>query len=308
MKVSIIGDYASLSIRIGSELISRGYDVEYFLQDNIYSDLPKKYHKLGSVQGSLIKNYFFTAFWTIFGNLFKQSDIQIVNGTYPNCVRTRKTCYYYTGSDLRLGKTKPRSPSFVSLKELLDYSKDSIFLQRSVDPEMFFPIKEIKEKKEIYKQENGIDYIVGHFAHSPQVKGSHLFKQAIDKINKNEDIKIEYIDKPIPKEKIVEAINFCDIVLDHINPTTGKSYNVISIEALLCEVPVGSYYEEKYLDFEEMKDLVHYIDPNPGETEENILSLLRQKISVNREIPIKLHSPKIVTDILISYWKKWGFI
>ncbi|GAH83209.1 unnamed protein product, partial [marine sediment metagenome] len=34
MKVTIVGDYASISGRIGTELIKRGYEIEYFLQDN----------------------------------------------------------------------------------------------------------------------------------------------------------------------------------------------------------------------------------------------------------------------------------
>jgi hypothetical protein len=308
LKVTIVGDYASISKKIGTELANREYKVEYFLQDNKFSDLPEDYYKLGSVQGPLLFNYVRTGFWVTAGRFFKKADIQIVNGTYPKCVRASNTCFYYNGSELRLGYTKPQYPSFVSLRELLDYSKESVFLQRAIDPELFYPIEEIKEKKEAYKDNNGIDYIVGHFTHSPKIKGSAKFKKAIDTIIEEEGLSIEFKNKPIPREQMLETMNFCDYILDHINPKTGKSYNVLSLESLLCEVPVGTYYENKYFDFEGMKNMVHYIDPQPEETEKTILNLLRKKSQINRQDVIKFHGPKAVVDVLESYWREWEFM
>ncbi|MHA1551477.1 MAG: hypothetical protein ACTSQC_05995 [Candidatus Heimdallarchaeaceae archaeon] len=308
MKVTIIGDYASISRRIGTELAKKGYEIEYFLQDNKFANLPKSYYKLGSVQGPLLFNYVRTGFWFTVGRIFKKTDIQLVNGTYPKCVRASNTCFYYNGSDLRLGSTKPQYPSFVSLRELLDYSKESIFLQRAIDPELFYPIEDIKEKKEVYKDNNGIDYIIGHFAHSPKIKGSAKFQQAISNIVEEEGLNIEFRNKPIPRKQMLETMNFCDFIFDHINPATGKTYNVVSLESLLCEVPVGTYYEDKYFDFEGMKNMVHYIDPQPEETEKTILNLLRKKSKINREDVIKYHGPETVVDVLESYWKEWEFI
>ncbi|MHA1201595.1 MAG: hypothetical protein ACTSQ4_03640 [Candidatus Heimdallarchaeaceae archaeon] len=308
MKVTIVGDYASISKRIGTELAYREYKVEYFLQDNKFADLPEDYYKLGSVQGPLLFNYVRTGFWVATGRIFKKTDIQLVNGTYPKCVRATNTCFYYLGSDLRLGATKPKYPSFVCLKELLDYSGKSVFLQRAIDPELFYPIEERKEKKEAYKDNNGIDYVVGHFAHSPKIKGSDKFQKAIDNIIKEERLNIEFINKPIPREQMLETMNSCDYILDHINPKTGKSYNVVSLESLLCEVPVGTYYEDKYFDFEGMKNMVHYIDPQPEETERTILNLLRKKSKINREDVIKYHGPKAVVDVLETYWREWEFM
>ncbi len=308
MKVTIVGDYASISKRIGTELANREFKIEYFLQDNKFANLPESYFKLGSVQGPLLFNYARTGFWTLVGRIFKKSDIQIINGTYPRCVRATNTCFYYNGSDLRLGATKPQYPSFVSLRELLDYSKESIFLQRAIDPEQFYPIEKIKEKKEEYKDNNGIDYIVGHFAHSPKIKGSAKFEQAIDNIIEEEGLNIEFRNKPIPREKMLEAMNFCDYILDHVNPKTGKTYNVVSLESLLCEVPVGTYYEDKYFDFEGMKNMIHFIDSEPKETEKTLLNLLGKKPNINREDVIKYHGPETVVDVLETYWKEWNFI
>ncbi len=308
MKVTIVGDYASISGRIGTELIKRGYEIEYFLQDNKFANLPESYYKLGSVQGPLLFNYVRTGFWILVGRIFKKTDIQLVNGIYPKCVRASNICFYYNGSDLRLGSTKPQYPSFVSLRELLDYSEESVFLQRAINPELFYPIEETKEKKEVYKDNNGIDYIIGHFAHSPKIKGSDKFQQAIDNIVVEEGLNIEFRNKPIPREQMLDTLNFCDFILDHINPMTGKTYNVIALESLLCEVPVGTYYEDKYFDFEGMKNMVHYIDSQPEETEKTILNLLRKKFKINREDVIKHHGPEAVVDVLESYWKEWEFI
>ena len=308
MKVTIVGDYASISKRIGTELANRGYKIEYFLQTNKFADLPENYFKLGSVQGPLLFNYARTGFWILAGRIFKKADIQLVNGTYPKCVRASNTCFYYNGSELRLGSTKPQYHSFVSLRELLDYSSKSVFLQRAIDPELFYPIEEIKEKKEVYKDNNGIDYIIGHFAHSPKIKGSDIFQRAIDNVIEEEGLNIEFRNKPILREQMLETMNFCDYILDHVNPMTGKTYNVVSLESLLCEVPVGTYYEDKYFDFEGMKNMVHYIDPQPKETEKTILSLLKKKSKINREEVIKYHGPETVVDVLESYWKEWEFI
>ena len=57
-----------------------------------------------------------------------------------------------------------------------------------------------------------------------------------------------------------------------------------------------------------MKDMVHYIDPQPEETEKTILNLLRKKPKINRDDVIKFHGPETVVDVLESYWKEWGFI
>lgn len=308
MKISIVGDYASQSCVIGKELENRGYKIEYFLQSNKYSDLPVKYHKLGSVQGPLILNYFHTGFWMIFGRILKRADIQIVNGTYPKCVQTKNTCYSYHGSDLRLKTVKPKLPSFVSLKELQDYSPDSIFLPRVVDENKFVPSKEIKEKKEKYKDEKGVDYIIGHFAHSPIIKGSEVLQKTIAEINQDKKINIHYLNKPVPREEMVEMLNFCDFVLDHINPKTGKTYNVISIESLLCETPAASYYESKYIDFAEMKEIIRYIDPEPEFIKDSLLKIFSSSKKVNRNDIIQFHGASSVVDIIEKYWNKWEFL
>ena len=307
VKVAIIGDYASQSYFIGRELEKKGYEVEYFLQYDEYTSRPDKYHYLGAVRGPKIVNYMYKGFWMTVGRIIKTSDIQIVNGTYWKCVRSKKTCYHYHGSDLRMKRVKARIPSFVSLRELQkDYSKKSVFLPRAADDEIFKPIKEIKEKKEEYKSKEGIDYIIGHYAHSPHVKGSHLFKSAIESINKEEGIRILFRNQPVPRERIVEELNFCDFILDHVNPAMGKTYNVISIESLLCETPVGSYYDENYIDFPEMKENISLIDPK--KVKDSILAMLSQKHDIRRKTIIKFHSPESVVERLLSTWKKWGFI
>lgn len=308
LKISIIGDYASQSFLIGKELEKRGHKMQYFFQENKYTDLPPKFHKLGSVQGPLIWNYIYTGFWMSLGRIFKKADIQIVNGTYPKCVRSKNTCYSYHGSDLRLGTVKPKNPSFVSLKELQDFSNTSIFLPRIVDENKFYPDEEIKEKKQKFKNENGVDFIVGHFAHSPHIKGSDIFQRAIDEINENETTTIHYLNKPVPREEMFETLNFCDFILDHINPTTGKTYNVISIEALLCETPAASYYDTKYIDFSEMRDIVHYINPDPEMIKGSLLNTFYSTRKINRKEVLKFHSASAAVDVLEKYWKLWEFI
>ncbi|MCE7741876.1 MAG: hypothetical protein GOP50_05415 [Candidatus Heimdallarchaeota archaeon] len=308
MKISIVGDYASQSFLIGKELEKRGYKLEYFFQHNKFTDLPAKYHKLGSVQGPLIWNYMYTGFWMTLGRLFKKADIQIVNGTYPKCVRTRNTCYSYHGSDLRLGTVKPKFPSFVSLKELQDYNQISIFLPRIVDESKFFPSEEIKENKQKFKDENGIDFIVGHFAHSPHIKGSDILQKAIDDLTKNESTNIHYLNEPVPREKMFETLNFCDFVLDHANPKTGKTYNVISIESLLCETLAASYYETDYIDFPEMQDVIHYINPDPELINGSLLNTFYSSRKIDRQKVLKFHGVKVAVDTLEKYWKIWEFI
>ncbi len=308
MKISIVGDYASQSFLIGKELEQRGYNVEYFFQNNKFTDLPEKYHKLGSVQGPLFWNYLYTGFWMTFGRIFKQADIQIVNGTYPKCVRTKNTCYSYHGSDLRIGTIKPQFPSFVSLKELLDYSKTSIFLPRIVDENKFFPSDEIKENKKEFKDENGVDFIVGHFAHSPHIKGSDILQKAIDDINNNESTIIHYLNEPIPREKMFDTLNFCDFVLDHVNPKTGKTYNVISIESLFCETPALSYYESDYIDFAEMRDIIHFINPDPELINDSLLNAFYSTRKTDRKEVMNFHGAKSAVDTLEKYWKIWDFI
>ncbi len=308
MKVSIVGDYASQSYLIGKELENRGYKVDYFFQHNKYTDQPVKYHKLGSVQGSLFWNYVHTGFWMTFGRLIKKADIQIVNGTYPKCVRAKNTCYSYHGSDLRLGTVKPKFPSFVSLKELLDYSQISIFLPRIVDEKKFYPSEEIKEKKEKFKDEKGIDFIVGHFAHSPHIKGSKLLQEAIDEINKNKSTKIHYLNEPVSRGKMFETLNFCDYVLDHINPETGRTYNVISIESLFCETPAASYYEAEYIDFKEMQDIVHFINPDSELTRGSLLNMFYSTRKIDRNEILKYHGAKAAVNSLEKYWEIWEFI
>ena len=76
LKVTIVGDYASINKRIGTELASRDYQVEFFLQTNKYADLPADYFRLGSVQGPMINNYIRTGFWMVFGRIFKKSKIE----------------------------------------------------------------------------------------------------------------------------------------------------------------------------------------------------------------------------------------
>jgi len=308
LKVAIVGDYASINTRIGTELSKRDYQVDYFLQENKYADLPVEYTKLGSVQGSVYMNYLRTGYWRLFGKILKNADIQFIGGTYPKIVRAKNTCYYYVGSDLRMGTTKPHYPSFVTYKELLDYSKGSVFLPRPVDPKMFYPMADVKEKKEKYKDDNGIDYVIGHFAHSPHIKGSDVFQQAIDNIIQDEGLNIEFLNHPVPREKMLETYNSCDYVLDHVNPKTGKTYNVVTLESLYCEVPAATYYEDDYFDIEEMKKYIGFIDSEPGKTEETILDFIKKKQVINREDIMKFHSPEVVVDILESFWTEWDFI
>jgi len=308
LKISIVGDYASQSFLIGKELEKRGYTLEYFFQENKYTDFPPKYHKLGSVQGPLIWNYIFTGFWMTFGRIFKSADIQIVNGTYPQCVKSKNTCYSYHGSDLRLGTVKPKKNSFISLKELQNYNKSAIFLPRIVDENKFFPDEEIKERKQKFKDENGVDFIVGHFAHSPQVKGSNIFQRVINDINENETTKIHYLNNPVPRKKMFETLNFCDFILDHVNPSTGKTYNVISLEALLCETSAASYYDPRYIDFSEMRDIVHYINPDLELIKGSLLNSFYSTRKINREDILKFHGAKVAVDILERNWKIWDFI
>lgn len=309
VKIAIIGDYASQYYLIGKELERRGFDVQYFLQENIYASLPNNFHPLGSVQGPLLKNYLFTGFWMLFGKLFQNFDIQVINGTYKKIVRADHTCHHYHGSDLRLKTVEPKTPSFVSQKELLDYSPESVFLPRCADPEMFKPMKEQKKKKNEYKEENGIDYVIGHFAHSPIIKGSNKVRKAVDLINQEQGIRIELINKPIPKEQMPNKINFCDLVIDHVNASIGQTYNVLTIESLLCEVPTACYYSDAMFDFPEMKTYVKYLDPTTIDTlKKSIVDVLKQEIKVNRTEVLNFHGIKSVTDDLIKYWKQWNFI
>jgi hypothetical protein len=306
MRIAIIGDYASQNFLIGKELKVCKFDITYFLQSNIYSMMPTVYHKLGSVQGPLYKNYIQTGFWMIFGKFLKKFDIQQINGTYPNCVRSNFTSYHYHGSDVRLGIVKPKTPSFVSLRELQKYSDKSVFLPRCADTEFFVPLEEIKEKKEKFKAEKGYDFIVGHFAPSPEVKGSHLIEEVIKTINKEEDIKIHFINQAFPREKMPEKLNFCDLVIDHVNPNMGTTYNVITIESLLCEVLAASFYTEN-IDFEEMRTQVGYLDPNRIELRNNLISILKSKRKVDRQLVLKYHAPRVVTDKMLTMWVEWGF-
>jgi hypothetical protein len=306
MRIAIIGDYASQNYLIGRELELCEYEINYFLQSNIYSIMPINYHKLGSVQGPLIKNYIRTGFWMIFGKILKTFDIQQINGTYPNCVRSKFTSYHYHGSDVRLGTVKPKLPSFVSLRELLKYSDKSVFLPRCADPEFFYPNKEVKESKEKFKDEEGYDFIIGHFAPSPEVKGSHLIKEVIESINREQEFNVHFINQAFPREKMPEMMNFCDLIIDHVNPNMGSTYNVISIESLFCGVSVASFYTDA-IDFEEMKTQVSFLNPERERMENDLLSILRDKKEINRDIALKYHSPRVVTDKLLNTWIDWGF-
>lgn len=306
MRVAIVGDYASQNFLIGKELEECKFDITYFLQNNIYSRMPSDYYKLGSVQGPLIGNYILTGFWMFSGKFFKKFEVQQINGTYPNCVRSRFTSYHYHGSEVRLGVVKPKIPSFVSLRELLKYSDKSKFLPRCADSSFFAPDVEIKEKKEKFKDEKGLDFVIGHFAPSPEAKGSHLVKEVIEAINQENEYKIHFINQVYPREKMPEMMNFCDLVIDHVNPNMGSTYNVISIESLLCEVPAASYYNEN-IDFEEMRTQVSYLDPERSELSNNLLEILKNKKKVNRETVLKYHSPRVVTDKMLSMWIEWGF-
>jgi len=307
MRIAIIGDYASQHFLIGKELEKQEYEVTYFLQNNKYANLPEHYFKLGSVQGPLWKNYLRTGFWMAFGKLLRKFDIQVVNGTYPQLVRASNTCFHYHGSDLRLGTVKPQEPSFVSLKELINYSPNSIFLPRCVNPYEFYSKKEVKEKKEQFKDENGFDYVIGHFAHSPKIKGSDLITEAIEEINNEKSFNIHFINKPIPRKKMCDTINFCDLIIDHANPSTGLTYNVISIEALFCDVSVGTYYSEQYIDYEEMKEVIGFL--NPKNLKDSILQILKSETKKGKkDIALKYHSPANVTKVLHKHWKEWGFI
>ncbi len=306
MKIAIIGDYASQYYLIGKELESCKYDITYFLQSNIYSQMPLNYHKLGSVQGQLLKNYVNTGFWMFFGKFLRKYDIQQINGTYPNCVRSKYTSNHYHGSEIRLGVVKPRNPSFVSLRELLKYSEKSIFLPRCADPSFFVPNKEVKEKKEKFKNEKGYDYILGHFAPSPTVKGSNLVEQAIDLINEEQECNIHFINQSFPREKMPDMINFCDLVVDHVNPSMGSTYNVITIESLFCEVPAASYYNEN-IDFEEMRSYVGFLDSQPELMKNNLLTILKDNRNIDREKIMKYHHPRMVTDKLLLTWDELGF-
>ncbi|MCG3225835.1 MAG: hypothetical protein H7645_02870 [Candidatus Heimdallarchaeota archaeon] len=306
MKIAIIGDYASQNYLIGKELESCEFEITYFLQSNIYSQLPLNYHKLGSVQGPLIKNYVNTGFWIFFGKFLRKYDIQQINGTYPNCVRSKYTSYHYHGSEIRLDAVKPRYPSFVSLRELLKFSDKSIFLPRCADHNFFIPNKEVKEEKEKFKNEKGYDYVIGHFAPSPTVKGSSLVEQSIEQINKENEYSIHFINQSYPREKMPEIINFCDLVVDHVNPSMGSTYNVITIESLFCEVPTACYYNEN-IDFEEMKSYVGFLDSKPEEMKDNLLALLKDNKEIDREKILKFHHPRMVTDKLLLTWDDWGF-
>ncbi|NPD90109.1 MAG: hypothetical protein HGN29_15470 [Asgard group archaeon] len=306
MRIAIIGDYASQNFLIGKELEECNFDITYFLQSNIYSRMPLNYHKLGGVQGPLLKNYFLTSFWMIFGKLFKKFDIQQINGTYPKCTRSKYTSYHFHGSEIRLGVVKPKYPSFVSLRELLKISDKSIFLPRCADPIFFTQNIEVKENKEIFKNEKGYDFIIGHFAPSPEVKGSHFLEEAIESINEENEYNIHLINQTYPREKMPEMMNFCDLVVDHINPKMGSTYNVITIESLFCEVPAASYYDEN-IDFEVMKSFVGYLDPEIDELKSNLLSILKSKKKVDRDAVLRYHSPRNVTDKVLSVWVDWGF-
>ncbi len=306
MRIAITGDYASQNFLIGKELEECKFDITYFLQSNVYSQLPANFYKLGSVQGPLLKNYFLTSFWMIFGNLFKKFDVQQINGTYPKCVRSKHTSYHYHGSEIRLGVVKPNYPSFVSLRELLKYSSSSVFLPRCADPILFTKKIEVKENKEKFKNDEGYDFVIGHFAPSPKVKGSHLLDLVIDSINEEKEYNIHLINQTYPRDKMPEIMNFCDLVVDHINPEMGSTYNVISIESLFCEVPTASYYNEN-IDFEEMKSFVGYLDPEIDELKSNLLSILKSRKKVDRDVVLRYHSPRVVTDKMLSMWVEWGF-
>ena len=269
--------------------------------------MPSHYHKLGSVQGPLIRNYIYTGFWIFFGKILQKFDLQQINGTYPNCVRSKHTAYHYHGSEIRLGTVKPKNPSFVSLKELLKYSTKSVFLPRCADPLLFAPDEIVKEEKEKFKDEKGYDYVVGHFAPSPNVKGSNLIEEAINLINIEQECKIHFINQSYPREKMPEILNSCDLVVDHVNPQMGSTYNVISIESLFCEVPVACYYNED-IDFEEMKSYVSYLDPKPEEMKENIKEILKDIKTIDRNKIMKYHHPRIVTDKLLLSWDEWGYV
>ncbi len=309
MRVAIIGDYASQYYLIGKELTKRGYNITYFLQNNKYADLPENFYCLGDVYGNLLFNYVKTGYWMAFGKFFKRFPIQVINGTYKNIVRATNTCYHYHGSDLRLKTVEPKYPSFVSQRELLDYSEESVFIPRCADHSIFRPMVNIKEEKEEFKEEEGCDFIVGHFAPSVKIKGSDLINKAIELLQEETGYSIHFINKPVPKDKIPETMNFCDLVLDHANAKVGQTYNVLSIEALLCEVPVGSYYSTEYIDYPEMKEVVEFLEPKSIKSLKNsILNILKGKLQVKREIVMKYHSPSKAVDEILNYWEEWNFI
>lgn len=308
MRIAVIGNYASQSFLIGKELEKSSYDLTYFFQSNDFCDSPAKYKKLGNVQGPVSVNYFRTGMWIILGKFLKKFDIEMINGTYPKCVRSTHFCYYYHGSELRSGIVKPQIPSFISLRELQKYSKESVFLSRCADSEKFFSDKEVKEKKEEFKDKNGIDVIIGHFTPAPEIKGSDLILETISRIRKEEEISIHLINNPVSRDKMSEVLNYCDFILDHVNPDTGKTYNVITIEALMCGIPSGSYYTNEEIDFQEMKNQVTHLQFEKEELKETILGLIRKQPSINRNLVMKYHSPKIIAKKVTDFWEKWGFL
>ncbi|GAI06315.1 unnamed protein product, partial [marine sediment metagenome] len=78
--------------------------------------------------------------------------------------------------------------------------------------------------------------------------------------------------------------------------------------ALMCEVPVASYFEDIYLDYPEMKDIVEFLNPEPEKLTDSLLRILKQLRKVDRKKIVELHSPKSTVDKLLQFWKEWDFI
>lgn len=292
-----IGNIGGSSVFLANELRSRGITAEVFGVSRPHSEnapdlIPLKY---ANYTNNVARN--------------DLDKIMVVQGNDARIgwgIPILKKVMIYNGNDLRLGLAPRLTPAFVSSKAILKLHPQAVLLNRMANFQRFGAINVLKEAKEKYKTQHGVDLIIGHFPSFREAKNSEVADQAA-KILAEKGKKIEYWTtdmRTIPYLAMVYAFNFCDYVLDEFN-TKERSFGMTSIQALMCgATPISNWLLEN-LDDERLSKMIL-----PAEQPQDIVKLIEEgaKVDISRQVLSELYHPKNVADAFLKQLDEWKML
>lgn len=289
--IAIIGNVASLGYLIGRELETRGYKIDYYCTNNIFTTMPNPKHTT-----RIDKSYnlpFARTIKRLWQQAKKSYDLEI-RLSATRYARAKNSVIIYNGSELRDGVFKPEPRCFITTRDLFLYTSscDARFLPRCIDTKVF-----VKKRRKAWKEDEPL--IVGHFPTQADIKGTSMVLKAIEQLQ-SKGIKCELYSKIVPHDEMPSYLSKIHILCDQF---VLNCYGIIAIEALASGVPVVCTVREDYYDFSEMKNQIVNCQPTVESIAQAILDATKKEIEPDKVA--QLHSPQHTVDVLFDQLEKW---
>ena len=293
-KIAIIGNIASLGYLIGSELEKRGQDVDYYCVPNIFTTSPPrdKIVERRKARGIPLERTF-RRMWTS----TRTYDLEIRLSAVP-LVNASKSVVIFNGTELRAKSMSAEPRCFVTTRDLLEYLPDDIdarFLPRCIDIHAF------NAGRDRSKNAQSGNLTIGHFPTDKSIKGTDLVIEAIRHL-RDEGISCNLVSEIVPHSEMPSFLSKIDVLCDWFG--REAIYGIVSVESLAIGTPVVCHVDDRYYDFDEMRQWIEPCMPEPRSIASAIINASKKILEPDRIC--QLYAPSNTVDSLIGTLREWN--